>query len=208
MKQKLLSAILLLAACNRPTEPTPVAAPTTPPSAPASASASASASPSASASAPAPRASLHARSYDHLCPEIAGTTTNGDAGTSRPPTATDLMISAKTKTVKKEFVASIAIPAKRIEREVFRMGTEGDPFQCCSRATADGLDVACMFSGVDTIDGRARASVEDNEVVIRWCKANLSVGNVLDRGEDRIPRGGANAWFGASTPACAPKLPQ
>lgn len=118
------------------------------------------------------------------------------------------MVSAKLRTVKKDFVASIAVPAKRVDREVFRMGTEGDPFQCCSRATVDALDVACNFSGVDVIEAHARASVEDGDVVIRWCKANLTSGERMDQGEERVPRGGAHAWFGASTPECAPKMPQ
>jgi hypothetical protein len=117
------------------------------------------------------------------------------------------MVSAKLRTVKKDFVASIAVPAKRVDREVFRMGTAGDPFQCCSRATVDALDVTCNFSGVDIIEAHARASVEGGSVVIRWCKADISTGARLDEGEARVSTGGAHAWFGASTPACAPKIP-
>jgi hypothetical protein len=197
--------LVLFAACNSqpPISAAPAPAPDPPPSH----------SPSASASPPPPAVLATPRSYAALCPELASALAadadaDADAGAARPPTATDLMVSAKMKTTKKEFIASIAVPAKRIDREVFRMSTEGDPLQCCSRATADALDVTCHFGGIDIIELHARASVEGDAVVIRWCKANLSTGERMDRGEERVPRGGSHAWFGASTPACAPKLPQ
>lgn len=187
--------LLVLVACNSPTPS--VSAPV------------ASASPSASAPSPPPLPSPFAHSYEKLCPDLAAVTSDPDAGAAaRPPMATDLMVNAKLRTTKKDFIASIAVPAQKIDREVFRMGTEGDPFQCCTRASPDTLDVTCMFSGIDVIDGRARASVEGDAVVIRWCKADLSTGSVLDKGVERVPRGGAHAWFGASTPSCAPKMPQ
>lgn len=195
MKRALFS---LLLACTPTTAPTP----TPPPSPPASASASASA-PAPAPSPPPVSGTPH--SYASLCPDVP---VDVDGGAARPPMATDLMVNAKLRTVKKDFVASIAVPAKRVDREVFRMGTEGDPFQCCTRASQDALDVSCMFSGIDVIEAHARATVEGDAVVIRWCKANLSTGQQVDRGEERVPRSGANAWFGASTPACAPKMPQ
>ena len=202
MKRSELALVLMIVGCKSAPSPSP------PPPAPAPASASASVS--ASASPPTPSLpSVTPHSYASLCPELASALiADADAAASRPPTATDLMVSAKMKTVKKDFVASIAVPAKKIDREVFRMGTEGDPFQCCSRGTVDALDVTCNFSGVDVIEAHARASVEGATVVIRWCKADLSTGSRINQGEERVKTGGSHVWFGASTPACASNMPQ
>ena len=205
--------VALLLSCRSASTPSPPpaasASASSSASAPASAPASPSAPASASASATPPLPSLTPHSYTSLCPDLAAAlVADADAGPGRPPTATDLMVSAKMRTVKNDFVASIAVPAKRVDREVFRMGAAGDPFQCCSRAIGDALDVTCNFSGIDIIEAHARASVEGDSVVIRWCKADLSTGSRINQGEERVKTGGAHVWFGASTPACAPKMPQ
>lgn len=105
------------------------------------------------------------------------------------------------------FFASIAVPSKKFDQEVFSMETDGDPFSCCSRATADGVDVTCRFSGIDEIEARGRARVEGSEVVVRWCKADLSGPNVMERGEKRVPlASGAKVAFAATTPKCTPRV--
>ncbi len=192
------------------------------PSASASASASAEQpsplTPSTAAAAPVP---VTAHSYEQLCPEVAALADAGPPTTAPPavpmPTAMssvappagragDVMVTARLETRGKDFVALVAARALGVERKVFSVPTVGDPYQCCTEATASELVVKCFYSGIDSIEGRAIARRDGDALVVRWCTGDLSTGSVSDRGEvKKALRAGADLRFAASTPACHPR---
>lgn len=160
-------------------------------------------------------AMLGGRAFDELCPGVVLLEDAG-SGAAAPARATDVTVTFRAtkqkvpassgNPAKTDFLALIVAPALTFEHEIFRIGTEGDPFQCCSDANANGLDVMCEFSGVDMIESRATARVEHDELVVRWCEADLSTKTVVGRGEKRAPvRVGAHVRFAHPPRRCEPR---
>jgi hypothetical protein len=74
--------------------------------------------------------------------------------------------------------------ALNMDRVVFESGGD-DPHQCCTTATADALTFECTFSGADLLVGSGSAVREGNELVVRFCRADLSTSSVSSRDEWR-----------------------
>ncbi len=154
-------------------------------------------------------------SYASLCPTIVALAEAGaDPSTpSRHKPETTVMFrtmrrrtpSSGSAPATTDFVALIDAPGLLASREVFSIGAEGDPYDCCANANVDGLDVRCGLSGVVIIEGRATARREGDALVLRWCTADLSTSRVLDRGDARAPlRSGASLRFRAAARRCEP----
>jgi hypothetical protein len=107
-----------------------------------------------------------------------------------------------------DFLGAVVSPALKVDKQVFSAGGQ-DPHQCCAHATADALTFDCNFSGIDQIHGEGAARREGDDLVIRWCTADLSTGSVLDRGEVKTPLPKAtDIRFKAPAPECDPaRLP-
>lgn len=163
--------------------------------------------------APAASPVIARATVETVCPELAAEEAT-DAGapqkvgidvrfrTSRtPPTKEGIVNHFESRALK----AEVVVPSRGVAREVFRM-TIADPVQCCAKAGADSLVSDCMFSGIDAVHGRSTTKREGDAIVIRWCVANLSTGQVMDRGEQKVPLpAGTPVRFVAPVPACDPK---
>lgn len=106
------------------------------------------------------------------------------------------------------FSAFVDAPAAGLRAEVFHLPFGGDPYQCCAETTADALTFTCTLGGVDQIEARGIAKREGDELVVRFCTANLSVKRVMASGAARArltPE--TTVSFRPRKPACAPPLP-
>ncbi len=80
--------------------------------------------------------------------------------------------------------ASLVAPSMGLDVLVFRAVTS-ELWQCCSYGGDDHVTFGCRLGGSEALQGEGRAWREGEELVVRWCTANLMRGAVHDRGEVR-----------------------